>query len=147
MNQCEACEWSFEEHRLSSVRCRDRSALPLRRLQNRHLRHPGHADGSEIFLRPSAEIEALDKRLSQLEAQFAQVQERPPDSLCAPCVALIKYRMGVRPPFPRTAENWWAEELARLALAGTWGELRAAIIEASNKVLRLTQLMEEEEKQ
>jgi len=151
MNRCEACEWSFEGAPLTCPQCDAEIDQPCRCdvCRTAHLRHPRHADGSEIFPEtPSAEIEALDKRLSQLEAQFAQVQEKAPsDSLCAPCVSLIKYRMGVRPPFPRTAENWWwAEELARLAPAGTWGELRAAIIEASNKVLRLTQLMEEEEK-
>ena len=126
MTNCAACGWSITGDPLTCPQCDAEipSDQPCR-----------------------CEVEALDKRLSQLEAQFAQSQERSrPDGLCAPCVALIKDRMGFRPPFPRTAENWWAEELARLAPAGSWGELRAAIIDASNKVLRLTQLMEEEEK-
>lgn len=150
MNRCEACGCSFEGAPLTCPQCDAEIDQPCRCdvCRTAHLRRPRHADGSGIFLEtPYAEIEALDKRLSQLEAQFAQVQEKAPsDSLCAPCVSLIKYRMGVRPPFPRTAENWWAEELARLAPAGTWADLRAGIINASNKVLKLADLMEQEEK-
>lgn len=96
-------------------------------------------------------LESLDKRLSQLEAQFAAetcAKQEPPtsyDPLCDRCVAILRERFHGPRDIKQASEKWWADELARLSYSGTWADLRAGIINASNKVLKLADLMEKQE--
>ena len=134
---CQACGWSDRHERgWSYLVCPSCDAeLPQNEpcrcdvCQTTNQRRRQYADGSP-----------------RLEAS-QMAQEALPDHLCPTCVQVLRARFYAPQDAKQAAERWWAEELARLAPAGSWGELRAAIIDASNKVLRLTQLMEEEEKQ
>jgi len=67
------------------------------------------------------------------------------DPLCDRCVAILRERFHGPRDTKQASEKWWADELARLSYSGTWADLRAGIINASNKVLKLADLMEKQE--
>jgi len=162
---CRACGWQLPAGSISCPSC-DAEVIyhgapcPCDICKTERERHPRFLDGTPKppERSPVADrvgelcevLESLDKR-SQLEAQFAAetcAKQEPPtsyDPLCDRCVAILRERFHGPRDTKQASEKWWAEELARLSYAGTWADLRAGIINASNKVLKLADLMEKQE--
>lgn len=164
LQTCLACGWSVAAERppLTCPQCDaeladENAPCECDVCKTAHERRPRFSDGTS---RPPVEIpvtiasrghaygmlalEGLERRIRRLEA--CQDQGSHQDSLCPRCVAILQDRMGVRDPLANAAEGWWVSELSKISQFQSWDELRAGIIAASNKVLNLAKLMEEEER-
>lgn len=165
LQTCLACGWSVASERppLTCPQCDaeladENAPCECDVCKTAHERRPRFADGTSkpptqipvtvVARRAFEALEDLDHRLGRLEAH---VYQSPPqvtgdDSLCPRCVSILQDRMGVRDPLANTPEQWWDGQLAQISQTHSWDELRAGIIAASNKVLNLAKLMEEEER-